>query len=124
MVSHGLDELVYGSARDDRAQRLRLRRFYMAAVSYAMWYGLALLAWATDLLDASGPILALCGVGIALTQLAFYWLLRSGRNLAYADPALTFPQIGIALCWSLLLLAFTSELRGLLLSGLMVALLF
>jgi diguanylate cyclase (GGDEF)-like protein len=123
-VRHGLDELVYGRASDDRAQRLRLRRFYMAAISYAMWFGLAILAWGTGLLDASGEVLGLCGLGITLTQLGFYWLLRSGRNLAFADPALTFPQIVAALCWSLLLLAFTSELRGMLLSGLMVSLLF
>jgi diguanylate cyclase (GGDEF)-like protein len=122
-VTHGLERLVFGE-QSARAQRLRLRRFFMSAGSYALWFALVLVAYATDLLHAPPWLIWGSGAGLIATQAIFYALLRSGGNLRFEDPSMTFVQISIAVAWSLLLLAFTHELRGMMLAVLMVALLF
>jgi len=122
-VAYSLHGLMYGELRD-RAQGLRLRRFYMSAGSYLMWFALVLAAYAYGLLYAPPAVLWSAALGLLLTQAFFLYLLRSGRNLRFADPSLTFAQIAIAVGWALLLLAYTRELRGMMLAVLMVALLF
>ena len=119
-----LAKRLFGRVGDDRAQRLRLRRLNIGIMTYAIWFCLAILAWLAGMLRASGAVLVAIGIGIVLSQVAFYVLIRSGRNLRFADPSLTFHQVCVGMVWSLTLLAFTDELRGLLLSVLMVALLF
>ena len=122
-VGHGLDRLIFGEP-GDHAQRVRLRRFYMSLSSYALWLTLVLIADATSLLQAPDWLVWGACVGVIATQAIFFVLLRSGRNLRFADPSLTFVQILVAVGWSLLLLAFTRELRGMMLAVMMVALLF
>lgn len=122
-MANGLMRLVFGEQRD-RAQGLRLRRFFMSAGSYLMWFALVLVAYSNGLLDAPQWVVWGSGAGLLATQAIFYLLLRTGRNLQFADPSMTFVQIAIAVAWSLLLLAFTRELRGMMLAVLMVALLF
>jgi diguanylate cyclase (GGDEF)-like protein len=123
-LGSSLAKRLFGRVGDDRAQRLRLRRLNIGIMTYAIWFGLAILAWLAGMLRAEGRVLAAIGAGIVLSQVAFYVLIRSGRNLRFADPSLTFQQVCVGMVWSLTLLAFTDELRGLLLSVLMVALLF
>jgi diguanylate cyclase (GGDEF)-like protein len=119
-----LAKRMFGRVGDDRAQRVRLRRLNIGIATYAIWFSLSLLAWVAGLLRASGLTLLAIGVGIFISQATFYLLIRSGRNLKFADPALTFQQVCVGMVWAIALLAFTNELRGLLLSVLMVALLF
>lgn len=122
-MSDGLDKPAFREQRE-RAQGLRLRRFYMSAGSYALWYALVLVAYATSLVHAPAWLVWGAGCGILVTQLGVFALIRSGVTLRYADPSLTFAQIVIAVGWALLLVAFTHELRGMILAVLMVALLF
>jgi diguanylate cyclase (GGDEF)-like protein len=122
-VTEVLDRLMYGEQRE-RAQRLRLRRFFMSAGSYALWFALVLVAYTNDLLRAPQWVIWGSAAGLLATQGIFFALLRTGANLRFADPSMTFIQIAIAVAWSLLLLAFTNELRGMMLAVLMVALLF
>lgn len=122
-MHEALDKLLYGEQRE-RAQRVRLRRFFMSAGSYAMWFALVLVAHTNGLLNAPPFVIWGSVAGVFATQLIFFALLRTGRNLSFADPSMTFVQIAIAVGWSLLLLAYTRELRGMMLAVLMVALLF
>jgi len=122
-VVQRLERMVYGEQRE-LAQVLRLRRFFMSAGSYLMWFLLVVVAHANGLLYAPASVVWGSALGLLITQSVFFVLLRSGRNLRFADPSMTFVQIAIAVGWSLLLLAFTRELRGMMLAVLMVALLF
>ena len=119
-----LAKRMFGRVGDDHAQRVRLRRLNIGIATYAIWFSLSLLAWSAELLRAPGEMLAAVGTGILVSQAAFYLLIRSGRNLKFTDPSLTFAQVCVGTLWAIVLLAFTSELRGMLLSVLMVALLF
>ncbi len=79
------------STRSDDAQRLRLQRLYMAAVSslvsVAVTAGVSLFGYL--------PVAAAASyAGIVLLLIAiFYALFKSGRNLRFADPSLTMPQL-------------------------------
>jgi diguanylate cyclase (GGDEF)-like protein len=123
-VAEGLARSSAGRIGDAHALRLRLRRFHMSQMSYAMWFAVTLAAWVFGMFDGPGWALVAAAVGIAITQTTFYLLIRSGASLRFADPSLTFAQIGAAVAWALMLLAFTSELRGLLAAVLMIAILF
>lgn len=117
-----LDSLFIGT--DDRRQRLRLRRFFMALVSYAMWFGMALVIHQAGLLQIGNRAVLLIFLAILFTQAVFYALFRSGLNLRFADPSLTLPQILVALGFALVLAGGTHEVRGLVMAVFMVTLLF
>ena len=72
-------------------QALRLRRFGLAALGYALAAALVALAWAFGALPAS----ALLGIATALLalNLGLYAVIRSGFNLRFGDPSLTCFQI-------------------------------
>ncbi|WP_165443856.1 sensor domain-containing diguanylate cyclase [Pseudomonas jilinensis] len=93
-------------------QALRLQRFYMAQLNYLITYTVICAAWLADQYQASAPMLAVhIGLGVA-TQLGFYWLIRSGRNLRYRDPSLTSGQIIVATLLLTYLLAYLGSFRG------------
>ncbi len=119
-----LAKQMFGRVGEDRAQRLRLRRLNIGIATYVIWFSLSLLAWVAGMLHAPGAVLIAIGVGMFVSQASFYLLIRSGRNQKFADPSLTFAQVFVGIVWAIVLLAFTSELRGLLLSVLIVAMLF
>ena len=96
-----LAKRLFGRVGEDRAQRLRLRRLNIGMMTYAIWFGLAILAWLAGMLRAPGAVLVAIGTGIALSQVTFYVLIRSGRNMRFADPSLTFYQVCTGMVWSL-----------------------
>lgn len=105
-------------------QSLLLKRFGMAAGTYALtgllcWIGVfAGLFHATPFTAVSLTVLA------ALSQLAFLGLFLSRTNLRFADPSLTEPQVLVALAWLTVLLALFNEGRGSMLVLYMLILLF
>lgn len=117
-----LDNWFIGT--DDRRQRLRLRRFFMAQASYLMWFAIASIALAADRVHVSAGQLWLVGILLIGTQAAIYALLRSGWNRRFADPSLTLLQIVLALGWTLVLMSLASDARGFMLPVYMVSLLF
>jgi diguanylate cyclase (GGDEF)-like protein/PAS domain S-box-containing protein len=72
-------------------QSLRLRRFGLAALGYALATALVALAWIFGAL----PLSAVLGVAAAFLalNLGLYAFIRSGFNLRFADPSLTRFQI-------------------------------
>jgi diguanylate cyclase (GGDEF)-like protein/PAS domain S-box-containing protein len=72
-------------------QALRLRRFGLAALSYALATALVAVAWASDVLPASAALEAAAAFLAINTSL--YVVIRSGFNLRFKDPSLTRFQI-------------------------------
>lgn len=122
MILRILDKLIFGT--DDHRQRLRLRRYYMACVGYFMWAGIVAIAVYADQLHIQQNTLVYLITGTFISQLIFFILLRSGANKRFALPAMTLPQMLVALVWVLVVMALTHEIRGLLICIYMVVLLF
>jgi len=79
----------------DTKQALRLRRFGLAALTYALSTGLVTVAWAFGVLPASVALqIAVVFLGL---NLVLYASIRSGFNLRFEDPSLTRFQILIAI---------------------------
>lgn len=110
--------------RPDARQRLRLRRFRMALAAYVMWVALAIFAWQTGQLELPRALLAAALAGIVLTNLYFYAMIRTGLNRRLSDPSMTRQQLVIALCWAMVLMLSTPEVRGVMMMVYAVTLLF
>ncbi len=96
-------------------QSLLLKRFGMAAATYALALALFWIAVLGDLYQASmTSALAACGL-IVLSQACFLFIFLSGRNLEFRDPSLTEAQVLVALVWHTLLLSDLEGARGALL---------
>ncbi|SDH75737.1 diguanylate cyclase (GGDEF) domain-containing protein [Pseudomonas flavescens] len=105
-------------------QNLLIKRFGMAVATYLMIAALAGIAYCHDLFSASGSRVAgLLGVAAA-SQLLFFALFISGRNLALRDPSLTEAQVLVALGLITAMVAMLGEGRGSLLLIYPMALLF
>ncbi|MGE6793489.1 diguanylate cyclase (GGDEF) domain-containing protein [Pseudomonas guineae] len=105
-------------------QRLLLKRFSMAAATYALTGLLCGVGAFTGLFNA--PPLAVLSIAAlaALSQILFLGLFLSRFNLRFADPSLTELQVLVALVWLTALLSLFSEGRGSLLVIYMLILLF
>lgn len=100
---------------EDAKQRLRIKRFLMAASSYVLWVGLTFYCYQLGLVEVSA---AGFWIAVALTgvcNLVFYVLFRSGLNRYWPDPSLTLPQMVVATTWVMLLMALAPKVRGILL---------
>src|SRR5258708_3294044 len=75
----------------DAKQALRLRRFGLAAITYAASAGFVTVAWAFGVLPASAALEI--GLAFLALNLGLYVAIRSGFNLRFADPSLTRFQI-------------------------------
>jgi diguanylate cyclase (GGDEF)-like protein len=108
----------------DTKQQLRMRRLKMAVASYLMWISLALGAMTAGYLEISREMAFVAIGGIALSNLYFYGMIRTGLNMRLSDPSMTFQQILVALCWVIVLMTTTGEARGAMLPVYIVTILF
>ncbi len=109
---------------EDAKQALRIKRYFMAALSYVIWISLTFYCWSLGLVDVSAGGFALAA-GLAFgCNLIFYGLLRSGLNRYWPDPSLTLPQMVVATFWVMLLMALAPKVRGILLLLYVVVFLF
>ena len=109
---------------DDAKQTLRLKRFFMAALSYFIWVCLTYYCWSLGLVDVSVATFWGAVVLTLVCNLVFYALIRSGLNLYWPDPSLTLPQMIVATAWVMLLTAMAPRVRGILLLLYVVVFLF
>ncbi|MGE5625514.1 MAG: GGDEF domain-containing protein [Bacillota bacterium] len=109
---------------EDAKQTLRLKRFFMAALSYLIWVCLTYYCWSLGLVDVSAATFAWAVVLTLGCNLVFYALIRSGLNLYWPDPSLTLPQMVVATAWVMLLTALAPRVRGILLLLYVVVFLF
>lgn len=112
------------AAAMDARQAVRLRRFYMALASYALWATIALIAWAGDLIVMPLWLLGATLAGVVLTNAWFWFQLRSGRSLLYEDPSMTLPQVALALFWLLVIIGASQADRSLMMVVYIVVMLF
>lgn len=105
-------------------QKLLLKRFAMAVMTYAM---MALVCWFAvfnDLFIATVSTAGWLTLGVFGSQLVFLWLFLSGRNLRFADPSLTEAQVLVALAWQPPVLALFDSARGVMMVFYVLILLF
>ncbi|WP_439886136.1 diguanylate cyclase domain-containing protein [Pseudomonas sp. MBLB4123] len=95
-----------------RLKGLLLKRFGMAAATYALTGLVCAVAMCNGLLQASWPTALLFTLLVTLSQLGFFAVFRAGQNLRFRDPSLTEPQMVVALGWLTLLLSSFDEGRG------------
>jgi diguanylate cyclase (GGDEF)-like protein len=79
------------TSRGNPRQSVRLRRFLLAAATYAICVPLLVLAYALGMVQRE-PALAV-GAAMVAINLAFYAAFRAGLNLKFADPSLTRAQV-------------------------------
>ena len=108
----------------DARKAVRMRRFHMALASYALWGSIALIAWLGGLVVMPGWLLAATLGGVVLSNLCFWYLLRSGRSLLYADPSMTLPQVALGLLWILIVIGASHPDRSLMMVVFVVVMLF
>ncbi len=109
---------------DDAKQTLRIKRFLMAALSYAIWLGIAFYCYQLGLVDVTGRAFALFTAIAIGGNVLFYVLLRSGLNRYWPDPSLTLPQMLVATFWVMLIMTLAPKVRGTLLLLYVVVFLF
>jgi diguanylate cyclase (GGDEF)-like protein len=113
---------VLGGRRNDPRDMLRIQRFYMALVAYAIAVALMVLAWAVNLI-AFKPML-FCLAAIGAVNIAMYVVFATGVNEKLNDPSMTLVQsfAGIAL---IMMVAYSFDRhRSLVLVWCLVVLLF
>jgi diguanylate cyclase (GGDEF)-like protein len=96
--------------RDNKEQTVRLRRFFMAAGTYAVAFILGFLQSGLGIMDAE-PLYFLLIVATAV-QAGYYFLFRTGGNLRFRDPSLTAPQMYTAALVLMYCLYFAGQGRG------------
>ncbi|MBI5585366.1 MAG: GGDEF domain-containing protein [Deltaproteobacteria bacterium] len=96
--------------RDSKEQTVRLRRFFMAAGTYALTFILAFLQSGLGIMEAR-PLYFLLLV-VAVVQTGYYLLFRTGANLRFRDPSLTAPQMYTAALALMYCLYFAGQGRG------------
>ena len=109
---------------EDAKQALRLKRFFMAALSYFIWVSLTYYCWSLGLVDVSAATFWGAAALTLVCNLVFYALIRTGLNLYWPDPSLTLPQMVVATAWVMLLTAMAPRVRGILLLLYVVVFLF
>src|SRR5690606_7463063 len=106
------------------AQRLRLKRFGMAAGTYLLALILTWVTYGAGFYHAPlNVILTLTGL-VVVSQLVFLILFLRGLNLRFSDPSLTAAQVLVGIVWHTTFLANLDEARGALLMLYVMILLF
>lgn len=74
-----------------RQQLLRLQRLNMGLFAYGVMWAILAVMWWLGFVTSTQTLAYTIWVGA--WQLLFQWLVRSGRNLRFKDPALTAPNV-------------------------------
>lgn len=86
---------------DNPAQALRCRRILMAAMAYGVWVVLGVFLHAVNLLRIEWLDLVFYCLAIVATNLGFFLLVRTGANLKFDDPSMTFVQIAVSILFAM-----------------------
>jgi len=93
-------------------QRLLLKRFALAAGTYALALLLLWLAFFTGHYDEPLANVAVGSAMVVISQAALFAVFYSGCNLRFSDPSLTEAQVLLGLGWQTWLIANLDEARG------------
>jgi diguanylate cyclase (GGDEF)-like protein/PAS domain S-box-containing protein len=106
----------------DAKQAIRLRRFGLALLTYALTAALVTIAWIFDVLALRAA--AAVGVAYLVINIALYLAIRFGFNLRFADPSLTRFQIMTAITVVMFIVYHMRDGRGFALFGCFIIYLF
>ena len=81
----------------DKKQRIRIRRFLLSSVVFL--FGIISILFLSFTDRVSGTTALALSLGMVGSCLAFYITLRSKFNLRFKEPALTVPQVLVAMTW-------------------------
>ncbi|HJV87695.1 MAG TPA: diguanylate cyclase [Noviherbaspirillum sp.] len=95
---------------DEPEQQLRLRRFFLAAATYAMNLAFVLACWWMGYFTTR-TVAIYSGFVLAI-HVAVYAIIRSGLNKRFADPSLTKAQMAAATLSGLYLMYYADDFRG------------
>jgi len=101
--------------KEDPAQALRIRRFGLAAVSYAMWVVLILFCFSRGLMSMSAEVLSGIVISLVIGNAVIYGILRSGFNKRLNDPSLTMPQMVMGALFAVVVTYYADSVRGVML---------
>ena len=124
----GNDVLLNGASRfsfipkDDPDQALRIRRLFMASIAYVLNASLAYFSYLAGITE--WPAIAGLMIIIPAVNIVFYIAIRTGFNLKFADPSLTFAQMCAAILTIMYVMYYANESRGLLLLMYVIMMLF
>ena len=104
-----LDWIFLGSHAHDRRQRTRVFRFQLALGSSLLVLGLFSIGTVFDFLPRRALLLG--SAFVMANMVLFFVLFRSGLNLRFAEPSLTFAQIMAAVLAISYFLYFAGEAR-------------
>jgi diguanylate cyclase (GGDEF)-like protein len=109
---------------NDRHQALRIRRFFVGAASYLLWFVLIMYCHYQGFIRLSlGWTLIGCCIAFGVNCL-LYIAFRTGLNKKFADPSLTFPQMTLAALAAMVFIYYTDNIRGVMLVAYIVTILF
>ena len=124
----GNDVLLNGASRfsftpkDDPDQALRIRRLFMASIAYVLNASLAYFSYLAGITE--WPAIVGLMIIIPVVNIVFYIVIRTGLNLNFADPSLTFAQMCAAILTIMYVMYYANESRGLLLLMYVIMMLF
>ena len=105
-------------------QRLLLKRFALAAGTYALALLLLWLAYFTGHFPVSLRSVTVGSMLVVASQAALFAVFYSGANLRFGDPSLTEAQVLLGVCWQTWFIAHLDHARGVFLVFYMLILLF
>ncbi len=106
----------------DAKQALRLRRFGVAALTYALAMALLTTVWALGVIPVT-YLLEFAALSVAI-NLGLYLAIRAGFNLRFEDPSLTHFQILAAISFLMFIVYHMDHGRNIALFGCFVVFLF
>ena len=108
--------------KDDRKQKLRMRRLLMSFSTYILCCGLGYVSYLAGFME--WPAIAGFLIIIPTANIILYIIIRTGLNLKMPDPSLTAVQMCVAILVVMYGMYFANESRGVLLLIYVIVLLF
>jgi len=96
--------------KDDRMQAVRISRFLMSLIAYAISFFLVCLSYWLGVMESW--VIVFCAIAASMVFTIFYVWMRSGLNLKMADPSLTIIQMVVATIVVMFLMYAANHIRG------------
>lgn len=96
--------------KDDRKQAVRISRFLMSLIAYAISLSLVCLSYWLGVMESW--VIVFCAITASTVFTIFYVWMRSGLNLKMADPSLTIIQMVVATIVVMFLMYTANHIRG------------
>src|SRR5664279_3229473 len=96
--------------KDDKQQAVRISRFLMSLIAYAISFFLVCLTYWLGVMGCW--VIVFCAIAASTVFTIFYFWMRSGLNLKMADPSLTIIQMVVATIVVMFLMYAANHIRG------------